>query len=336
MPREWTPPRDRGPGPRELTRHQISEPAPQRCVACAGSMAPWRWASPQEADLEAKYMLVRCRRCGTASTSGPRPGDELYETGTYEAVAVRGEPLVEALRALYERQKLALLAAAGIVPAARVIDVGAGQGRFVLAARRRGYDALGFEPSRRGIELALRRGISLQAASVEHAKLAEGEADAVSCWHVLEHLDEPGGALDRIASWLRPSGILLLGVPNLASLQARIAGGRWAHLDVPRHRHHFTPAGIERLLAAHGFRIVRSHQLLIEHNLFGMWQSWLDRFTATPAYAYNLVKRTVEPNARDLAITAALAALAPLPVALELAAGLAGRGGTMAILAGRR
>ena len=67
-----------------------------------------------------------------------------------------------------------------------------------------------------------------------------------------------------------------------------------------------------------------------------MWQSWLDRFTSAPAYAYNLVKRNVEPNPRDLAITAGIAALAPLAAILEVIAGLAGRGGTMAIVARRR
>jgi hypothetical protein len=36
--------------------------------------------------------------------------------------------------------------------------------------------------------------------------------------------------------WLKPGAGLLVGVPNLASLQARIGGQYWYHLDVPRHR----------------------------------------------------------------------------------------------------
>ena len=321
-----------------MSKTAVSEPAPARCVACAGPMTPWRWAVPQETDLQAEYLLLRCDRCGTASTAGPPPAerDELYETGTYQAAAVRGERLVEAVRGLYERQKLTFLSGAGISPPARVVDVGAGQGRFVLAARGRGYDAVGFEPSRRGVEIAARRGVSLQAASLGDAQLDSADAAAVSCWHVLEHLDDPAAALERIAGWLRPDGALLLGVPNLDSWQAAIAGGRWLHLDVPRHRHHFTPPGVRALLERGGFTITAVHQVLVEHNLFGMWQSWLDRFTSIPAYAYNLVKRNVEPNPRDLAITAGIAAFAPLAAMLEVIAGLAGRGGTMAIVARRR
>jgi hypothetical protein len=95
-----------------------------------------------------------------------------------------------------------------------------------------------------------------------------------------------------------------------------------------------TPNGVRALLERGGFTITAVHQMLAEHSLFG-WQSWLDRFTSVPAYAYNLVKRNVEPNPRDLAI-AGIVALAPLAAMLEMIAGLAGRGGTMAIVARRR
>jgi predicted SAM-dependent methyltransferase len=185
------------------------------------------------------------------------------------------------------------------------------------------------------VAIAASRGVVLQAAGIEEARLESEDADAVTAWHVLEHLQDPGAALDRVHGWIRPGGALLLGVPNVASLQSRVAGGRWLHLDVPRHRHHFTPAGVERLLAAHGFTVARSHRLLIEHNLFGMWQSWLDRFTSTPAYAYKLVKRNAELSVHDVAITLALTAAAPLAFAIEICAELAGRGGTLAIVARR-
>jgi SAM-dependent methyltransferase len=320
-----------------VTTTEISDPAPARCPACAGPLSPWLWAVPQDGELGERFLLVRCALCGSASTAGPAPeqGDHLYETGAYERTDPRAERLVEAVREIYERQKLRMLRAAGVRPPARVVDAGAGQGRFVLAALRRGYDATGFEPSRRGVEIAAGRGVRLQRTTLDRAQIADASIDAVTCWHVLEHLEEPGAALERIAGWLRPSGVLLLGVPNLASLQARIAAGRWLHLDVPRHRHHFTPTGVEWLLGTHGFTVTRSHQLLIEHNPFGMWQSWLDRFSSTPAYAYNLVKRNVAPNPRDVAIMATLGVLAPLAAALEFGAGLAHRGGTMAVVARR-
>ena len=160
-------------------------------------------------------------------------------------------------------------------------------------------------------------------------------ADAVVLWHVLEHVEDPGAALDRVRGWLRPGGTLLIGVPNIESLQARIGGSRWLHLDVPRHRHHFTPGGIESLLGRHGLEPERTEHILLEHNPFGMWQAWLDRATTTPAYAYNLIKRNARPTLRDLVPTVLVAALAPLAIIAEAIAGLTRRGGTVAVLARR-
>jgi SAM-dependent methyltransferase len=206
----------------------------------------------------------------------------------------------------------------------------------VAAARAAGYEATGIEPSLRGSDAAAALGVPVQRATIEQAALAERSLDAVTVWHVLEHLDDPGAALTRIAAWLKPGGVLLVGVPNLASAQARLAGGRWFHLDVPRHRVHFTPAGLEALLVATGFTPIRTVHVLAEHNPFGMWQSFVSRLTRHPSYLYNLLKRNAPLRSPDLAITALALPLVPLAALVELFAGLAGRGGTIAVLARSR
>jgi SAM-dependent methyltransferase len=175
----------------------------------------------------------------------------------------------------------------------------------------------------------------VEHATIESATVSPGSLDAVTLWHVLEHLDAPGAALSRIATWLRPGGVLLVGVPNLASLQARVGGERWYHLDVPRHRVHFTPTGIDSLLRARAFTPIRTHHLLAEHNPFGMWQSLVSRLTSHPSYLYNLLKRNAPARSPDLAITVLALPLAPAAAMAELAAGLARRGGTIAVLARR-
>jgi hypothetical protein len=81
--------------------------------------------------------------------------------------------------------------------------------------------------------------------------------------------------------------------------------------------------------------VLRTEHVLIEHNPFGIWQSLVNRATANPSYLYNLLKRNAPVRSADLAITAVGAALAPFAAALELVAALAGRGGTIAVLARR-
>jgi hypothetical protein len=124
-------------------------------------------------------------------------------------------------------------------------------------------------------------------------------------------------------------------VPNLASWQARVGGERWYHLDVPRHRVHFTPVGLTALLRAHGFESVSATHLLLEHNPFGMWQSLVNRFTSNPSYLYNLLKRNAPVSGRDLLVTAVALPLVPVAGLVELAAGNVRRGGTIGVLARR-
>jgi predicted SAM-dependent methyltransferase len=205
----------------------------------------------------------------------------------------------------------------------------------VATACAAGYEAQGIEPSARGVEAASAIGVPLRHATIDQASIGAESLDAVTLWHVLEHLDHPAEALARIADWIRPGGALLVGVPNLASVQARLGGERWYHLDVPRHRVHFTVTGLHALLRRSGFEVVGTHHVLAEHNPFGMWQSLMNRVTTTPSYLYNLLKRNAPIGSPDLLVTALGVPLMPIAALAELMAGAAGRGGTIAVLAAR-
>jgi SAM-dependent methyltransferase len=303
------------------------------CPACGGPLKGWRYAAPGEPGAPSPVLLLRCARCRTAVTAAPPP-PAAHDSGAYATASPRLGRAAAPVLALFDRQRLALLRGT-LPPPARLLDVGAGRGRFVAAARAAGYDARGLEPSLRGVRAAREAyGVALERAGIEDASVADGSLDAVTLWHVLEHVEDPGAALDRIAGWLRPGAVLLMGVPNVASVQARVGGTRWFHLDLPRHRTHFTPAGLEALLAAHGFAAGRTTHVLAEHNPFGMWQSAVR--TRTPSYAYHLLKRNVPVRPGELALTAAALPLVPVAAAAELAAGLRGRGGTIAVQATRR
>jgi SAM-dependent methyltransferase len=282
-----------------------------------------------------RYELLRCRECGTAVTTASEPtAADLHDSGAYRTGAPRLHRAALPILRTFDARRLALLRRLA-VPPARVLDAGAGQGRFVAAARAAGYDAFGIEPARRGLERARQLAVPVQAVTLEQADIAAGSLDAVTLWHVLEHLDDPRGALERISGWLRPGGGLLVGVPNLVSVQARLGGERWFHLDVPRHRTHFSATGLTRLLERNGLAPVAVHHLLLEHNPYGMWQTAVNRATREPSYLFNLLKRNAPLSARDLAVSLLALPLAPVAAAAEVAAGLARRGGTIAVLARR-
>ena len=318
------------------------------CPACGGLLTPWRTVPASDPILQAaRFLLLRCADCGTAVTDGadraaparvadparPEPAD-LYRRGAYRSGNPRLYRLVRPLLEGFDRRRLAMLRPV-VPPPARLMDAGAGRGRLVAAANLAGYDAFGLEPSPRAGEAAGVWRKRIQRTGIEEAEIDPGSLDAVTLWHVLEHLEDPRLALERIRGWLAPRGAVLVGVPNLDSLQARLGGSHWYHLDVPRHRTHFTTRGLHRLLAAEGFSVRRTYQLVLEHNPFGMWQTLVSAFTSTPSYLYNLLKRNAPVRSPDLLITAAAIPLAPLAGVLELVAGISGHGGTVAVVASR-
>jgi SAM-dependent methyltransferase len=304
------------------------------CPACGGPLSAWRRAPSAEPSTSETFALARCGRCGTAVTLGEAPAPAVHETGAYAGGAPRLSRLAGPILRAFDRRRLRMLRPV-TPPPAHLLDAGAGRGRFVAAALRAGYDAQGIEPAARGALARTEHGVTLAAETVESASFAPGSLDAVTLWHVLEHLEDPGAALERVAGWVAPGGALLVGVPNLASLQARIGGNRWFHLDLPRHRTHFTAAGLEALLVRTGFTVVRTHHVLAEHNPFGMWQSAVNRVTRTPSYAFNLLKRNAPLLSPDLLVTLLALPLVPVAIVAELLAGLARRGGTVAVVARR-
>jgi SAM-dependent methyltransferase len=293
------------------------------CPACGGPISPWLRARGSEPSDRAIYDLWRCARCLSAVTVGPAPPAEAYESAPNPRLSGVARPVL----ARFDRARLALLEP----PRGTLLDLGAGRGRFVASARAAGWSAEGVEPSARGVAAAR----AVYGVELTRAPLAEasGTYDAVSLWHVLEHLDDPDAAIRHIGRLLGSGGLLLVGVPNLASVQARIGRERWFHLDLPRHRTHFTPAGLRALLQRHGFVVERERHTLLEHNPFGLWQSLVNRFTSTPSWFFNALKRNAPLVWTDALITLALLPLAPLCLVAEWLFGRAGRGGTIAVVA---
>ena len=212
------------------------------CPACGGDLAPWITVPAGEPSDPRRFGLSRCAECGTAVTGGPPPGPEAYEQGVYAAGSAR-PGAVRAFQRATVGQPARALARAGLRPGARVLDAGAGRGRLVHELRRRGFDATGIDVSERSVAQA---GPHVRLESI--AAHEDDGLDAAVLWHVAEHLDDPLAALERVRGWLAPGGLVVLGVPNAASAQARLAGPAWMHWDAPRHRLHLTPAGLDALL----------------------------------------------------------------------------------------
>lgn len=168
--------------------------------------------------------LYRCGDCGTVHQALLPRGWELHNL--YRAMSDERYLSEEAGRRRTARRLLDLLA--GHVPRGRLLQVGCGYGLLLDEARRRGYEVEGVELSAEAVRHARERlGLPVEEIALEDAALEGERYDAVLMVDVLEHLDEPVVALERLSALLRPGGALLVVTPDPASLVARAAGSRW-------------------------------------------------------------------------------------------------------------
>lgn len=135
-------------------------------------------------------------------------------------------------------------------PPRRLLDVGCGNGSFMLSMRRLGWQVEGIEPDPAAARHALDRALAVRIAALESCELEHGRYDAIIAHHVLEHLKDPWDAMQRLALALRTRGRLIVFVPNPASAGARRFGPAWQPWEAPRHRVLLGPRGL--LAAARG------------------------------------------------------------------------------------
>ena len=135
----------------------------------------------------------------------------------------------------------------------RLLDVGSGRGDLGVSLAPRGWDVTGLEPSPDACEEARSRGVRTVEGTLSTARGEIGDGyDAVVFQHSLEHVAEPLDDLCAAREVLRPGGLALISLPNFGSWHARRFGSYWFHLDLPRHRSHFTAPGLEALVRRAG------------------------------------------------------------------------------------
>jgi 2-polyprenyl-3-methyl-5-hydroxy-6-metoxy-1,4-benzoquinol methylase len=136
-----------------------------------------------------------------------------------------------------------------------LLDIGAGTGAFANFMQQAGWTITGLEPD----AATRKRAADLYGLQLQHAaalfNLSAGSFDAVTMWHVLEHVHELHPYIDQVKKLLTAKGKAIIAVPNYTSYDAGAYKEFWAAYDVPRHLYHFSPAAMHKLMELHGLKI---------------------------------------------------------------------------------
>jgi 2-polyprenyl-3-methyl-5-hydroxy-6-metoxy-1,4-benzoquinol methylase len=216
---------------------------------------------PDKAVSQESFVIVACENCSFKFTN-PRPAEahigKYYASEEYISHSNTTKGLTnkayQVVRSITVKQKIDLLNR--IQPGkGRLLDYGCGTGYFLSACQKNGWEVAGFEPN----DTARNHAATLLGQTIESKDLEglEPESfDFITLWHVLEHVHQLNETTRKLLSLLKPTGYLLVAVPNADSLDAKQYKENWAAYDVPRHLYHFTQATMQRFLKKHKLEMV--------------------------------------------------------------------------------
>lgn len=211
------------------------------------------------------FTLERCNTCQFVFTS-PRPSEDeigrYYESDDYISHSNKSSGLFDIAYKMVRSR--AIISKEALISKwankkGRLLDYGCGTGEFLGFAKKSGWDCMGVEPS----EVA-----SSQAKSNHHLTVfsprdfiskqeqLKGSFDAITLWHVLEHLDNPVEKLNMFNQLLSDRGALIVAVPNHESYDAIKYGSYWAAWDTPIHYSHFSKNTMIHAADQAGFAVV--------------------------------------------------------------------------------
>ncbi len=228
------------------------------CPVCCSPRTAWAFDAHDLAlrALAGEFRYRTCRGCGSVFQV-PQPTDaELRRAypssyAHYRRAHVLRERIAAPLTMPEARRFMRHSDNSG-----HLIELGAGSGQFLERLKRCGWtgrmEAIELDEPTAGA-LARRMGISVRAADLDRETLPTAAYDAIVMRHVLEHVRRPGDTLEMVYRALRPSGVLLIGTPDVRALSARIFGRHWWGYEVPRHLVVFSSTALVSLLRRIGF-----------------------------------------------------------------------------------
>lgn len=211
------------------------------------------------------FEIWECKNCSLRFTQNVPEEENIgryYQSENYISHSDTSKGLINSLyhqvrkRTLVQKRKL--IEKTTGKSSGNILDVGAGTGAFLNEMKNANWNCTGIEPDKNAREKAAELyNLNLKEAEKLYS-LAAQTFDAITLWHVLEHVHQLHKYIEQLKHLLSKDGKLFIAVPNYTSVDAKIYDAFWAAYDVPRHLYHFSPKAMKILLNAHGLKLEKT------------------------------------------------------------------------------
>ena len=271
------------------------------------------------------WNMVKCKQCGLIYLN-PQPDIDTLKR-TYRKIYSQDNdkrlkgPL-EVIEHLFRKMRANEII--NFRKAGEILDIGCGRGIMLKYMKDRGWKIKGIEFSEDTGSIAkriLKEDLYIGTEAI--TRFRDETFDVIVIDYVLEHLSKPYEILQEVNRVLKKNGLLIVSVPNMASLQAIWSRKEWFHLDVPKHLYHFSTDTLSELLTKTKFSIVKRKGLFLEHGLFGLWQSILNILVGDNNRFYSSIissdaENNTSFNARNIGLSLLFVLFAPVLILFSL------------------
>ncbi|HEY4001409.1 MAG TPA: methyltransferase domain-containing protein [Candidatus Xenobia bacterium] len=179
----------------------------------------------------------------------------------------------------------------------RVLDVGCATGVSLIAAGETGFKPHGIEISEWAYE---NRCTNLP---MKHCGLLEMETkkpfDIITMWDVIEHLADPAPSFKKLATLLKPGGLLVFTYPDAGTGWARVLGARWGVLVPQEHYLFFASRQIRAWLREYGFHLVQER---VERRIFTLRKFMQQALSTNPQGKFGDVQVSLSIPYKKIAV----------------------------------
>lgn len=233
------------------------------CPVCNSTAIGFKLSAADHTVSKQLFEIWECAQCTLQFTQEvPDMGSigSYYQSDNYISHSNTSKGIVNRLyhfiRKITLRQKRSLLKASAGVTTGSLLDIGAGTGAFAAFMQQSGWQVTALEPDEKARTIAAATNNISLLSPEQLFQLPENTYDAITMWHVLEHVHSLHQYMQQLKKIIKLSGRLFIAVPNYTSYDAQFYKSHWAAYDVPRHLYHFSPQAMKQLLHKNGLKLV--------------------------------------------------------------------------------